>query len=387
MAGLQRFITYINKYENDEKQDNAGFAKIEIRSSICRVEVHIRNISIEQTETTVYLFARKTEIMQGIPVGSMEIVKGSGDVRYAFDVKEMKNFGMSMNDMQGIFIPLDGDTFLASQWKEGKISGKNFKIQNKQEQAKTEDENNKPSQTAGGDVEGQQDLQQRGTAEFQETTQHPDEDKADASPQGGGTITNGAQHPDAAGPENSPKGQPEFQKEIQYPDTAAQTPLQNSPVLQSDVSAPQENGLDIPQMQSQEKRTIHATELPLENFKEETGWERVFGKLRLKSGVCFPFEGQELECVRMNLNDLREFRQKYWYLGKNSFLLHGFFNYRHILLGETEERGKKEYFLGIPGIFQNQERLMASMFGFPGFRTAKAAEYKTGNFGYWYRII
>ena len=59
MAGLQRFITYINKYENDEKQDNAGFAKIEIRSSICRVEVHIRNISIEQTETTVYLFARK----------------------------------------------------------------------------------------------------------------------------------------------------------------------------------------------------------------------------------------------------------------------------------------------------------------------------------------
>ena len=38
MAGLQRFITYINKYENDEKQDNAGFAKIEIRSSICRRE-------------------------------------------------------------------------------------------------------------------------------------------------------------------------------------------------------------------------------------------------------------------------------------------------------------------------------------------------------------
>ena len=30
MAGLQRFITYINKYENDEKMDNSGFAKIEI---------------------------------------------------------------------------------------------------------------------------------------------------------------------------------------------------------------------------------------------------------------------------------------------------------------------------------------------------------------------
>ena len=73
--------------------------------------------------------------------------------------------------------------------------------------------------------------------------------------------------------------------------------------------------------------------------------------------------------------------------GNNSFLLHGFFNYRHIILGEMQENGKKAYCIGVPGVFANQERIMASMFGFPEFRTAKMAEYKTGNFGYWYRII
>ena len=89
----------------------------------------------------------------------------------------------------------------------------------------------------------------------------------------------------------------------------------------------------------------------------------------------------------MQLNDLQEFPRKYWYIGNNSFLLHGFFNYRHIIFGEMEENGEKKYFIGVPGVFMNQERIMAAMFGFPEFRTAKVTEYKTGNFGYWYRLI
>lgn len=89
----------------------------------------------------------------------------------------------------------------------------------------------------------------------------------------------------------------------------------------------------------------------------------------------------------MQLNDLQEFPKKYWYLCNNSFLLHGFFNYRHIIFGERINEERKEYFIGVPGVFQNQERIMASMFGFPEFSTAKDAEYKTGNFGYWYRIL
>ena len=50
MAGLQRFITYIYKYDNDEKMENTGFAKFEIRGNICKIEAHIRNISMEQKD-------------------------------------------------------------------------------------------------------------------------------------------------------------------------------------------------------------------------------------------------------------------------------------------------------------------------------------------------
>ena len=132
---------------------------------------------------------------------------------------------------------------------------------------------------------------------------------------------------------------------------------------------------------------IQATELPLEEFFCVNGWDGIFRKLRLKLELLYPFEGQDIECVKMQLGDLRELPKKYWSIGNNSFLLHGFFNYRHIIFGQQEENGKKQYFIGVPGVFQNQERIMATMFGFPDFRTAKTAEYKTGNFGYWYRLF
>ena len=136
-----------------------------------------------------------------------------------------------------------------------------------------------------------------------------------------------------------------------------------------------------------ETQPIHTTELPLEEFQGEMNWEKIFQKLRMKLELFFPFEGREIECVRMQLKDLQELPRRYWYIGNNSFLLHGFFNYRHILFGEMRENGKKTYLIGVPGVFQNQERIMAAMFGFPEFCTAKTTDYKTGNFGYWYRMI
>ena len=317
MAGLQRFITYIYKYQNDEKMENAGFAKIEIRNGICRIEVHIRSISIEQPEATVYLFARNTEIIQGIPVGSIAVSRGNGDVRYSFETKELSNFGKTMEDIEGIFIPLEETDYLASQWKEGKIMKNLFRIIEK----------NTPS----AEEKAKEEKQKEEVIQEEKVTQKEEAGKAE-------------------------------QKEKNV-----------LPKEEAKASNP--------------KQPIQATELPQEEFFEETGWERIFRKLRLKLDVFFPFEGQEIECVRMQLSDLQEFPRKYWYIGNNSFLLHGFFNYRHVIFGEMEEEGQKRYFIGVPGVFSNQERVMAAMFGFPEFRTAQNMEYKTGNFGYWYRII
>ena len=68
-------------------------------------------------------------------------------------------------------------------------------------------------------------------------------------------------------------------------------------------------------------------------------------------------------------------------------LLHGFFNYHYLMLKTLEMNGEKQQFLGIPGIYEQPERMMAMLFGFPEFEAAAAvssdSKDMTGVFGYW----
>ncbi|MCH5281764.1 MAG: hypothetical protein J1E61_09865 [Lachnospiraceae bacterium] len=65
----------------------------------------------------------------------------------------------------------------------------------------------------------------------------------------------------------------------------------------------------------------------------------------------------------------------------NSFLLHGYYNYGHVILDETEEAPR----LGVPGNYYEREQLVAQMFGFPDFEAAQDVEKVTnGTFGYFY---
>lgn len=364
MAGLQRFITYIYKYEDDKKMENAGFAKVEIRSGICRMEVHLRNISTERPNATVYLFAEKAELIRGIPVGSVSIAKGVGDARYAFETKELAGYGMAMDGMDGIYVPLDGSQYLASQWNEGTVENKRFLIMEKEE-AKREKEASKDmeaeraSKRPGESAETVRQNAQRSETQRQEGRQAEMQQQKAQRPE---TQQQNAQQAEAQRQEGR------------------QAEMQQQKAQQTERSF--EHAED-----GTETQPIHTTELPLEEFQGEMNWEKIFQKLRMKLELFFPFEGREIECVRMQLKDLQELPRRYWYIGNNSFLLHGFFNYRHILFGEMRENGKKTYLIGVPGVFQNQERIMAAMFGFPEFCTAKTTDYKTGNFGYWYRMI
>lgn len=122
--------------------------------------------------------------------------------------------------------------------------------------------------------------------------------------------------------------------------------------------------------------------------EEEQPWEQKWKFLLENYPVLTPFEGEEgILCIRMELRDLRVLPKRYWYLGNNSFLLHGFFNYRYLIFGVEETDEAKKWFLGVPGVFQSQEKVMASIFGFPEYKSEKKSGQKTGQFGYWYRYI
>ena len=63
----------------------------------------------------------------------------------------------------------------------------------------------------------------------------------------------------------------------------------------------------------------------------------------------------------------------------NSFLMHGFYRYHHLLLFRYEKKGEVIYYLGVPGNFHEQDRQGAVMF--ESFECA-AEPAQEGDFGY-----
>lgn len=71
---------------------------------------------------------------------------------------------------------------------------------------------------------------------------------------------------------------------------------------------------------------------------------------------------------------------------QNSFLMHGFYTFRHILVGRVQS-DENAMLIGVPGVYSNKERFMAGMFGFNNFRRSHRSDCRNPYFGYWYREI
>lgn len=96
--------------------------------------------------------------------------------------------------------------------------------------------------------------------------------------------------------------------------------------------------------------------------------------------------GRENEYYMSRLSELGELSKDLEPLEHNSFLLHGYFNYRHLLIRKEGER----FLVGVPGNYYYREEMVAAMFGFPNFVPAKRegsvleGEKAVGEFGYYF---
>ena len=94
------------------------------------------------------------------------------------------------------------------------------------------------------------------------------------------------------------------------------------------------------------------------------------------------------EILSIKPQDIGLLPREIWVYGNNSFLLHGYYNYRHLILARLNNpQGQPRYLLGVPGHYFSNEKYMASMFGFPHFVLARKQPEEDGRFGYWYTDI
>ena len=94
---------------------------------------------------------------------------------------------------------------------------------------------------------------------------------------------------------------------------------------------------------------------------------------------------------KIQRQELSRLPRKDWRLANNSFLLHGFYNYHHLLYIEDDG----EVWIGVPGIYHENEKMAARAFGFTNFRRiadvpielAENEKNTYEDFGYWCRQI
>jgi len=130
-------------------------------------------------------------------------------------------------------------------------------------------------------------------------------------------------------------------------------------------------------MKEEEKPDLKAVSIPSDK------WEQLKSQYRL----IHPFK-DEREFISIEPRDFVVLSEPYQKLVNNSFLLHGFYNYRHLILGKDYRIGtdlETCFYLGVPGVFFEREKMVAIMFGFEGFESD--GQIEIGKFGYYLRRV
>lgn len=115
--------------------------------------------------------------------------------------------------------------------------------------------------------------------------------------------------------------------------------------------------------------------LPTYSLKEDK-WEQILDSYE----QIHPYSDERVY-VRLEPKDFIILQSKYQHLVNNSFLLHGFYNYRYVILGKEDD-----YYLGVPGVFYEREKMVALMFGFEAFE-CPGGNARAGEFGYYLRKV
>lgn len=367
----QKMISYIYEYRNGERGKNIGFAKLALQNQNYKVKFQLRLLQGGKSELEVYGFIRGDGIIHTAYFGSVKVENGLGDVMFSgngANVWKEKNF-MKMNGF--LFLPKGQleygriSNFCATQWDDAPIVIDMLDLlQNREERQE----------------ETQEEVQE--ISEQQQLVLHAAElvDTADCDVKEQVSVE---QEKDAL---------EEMQKiaraDVREPwsERIQEEPEENPEPVQTRASQTEESE-DSWEMFAQRRKSIQKKweSIQQECKSEKTEWKMGEDILK-KFPVMNPFFDQEVAAsVRIEPKDLGNLPMEHWYLANNSFLLHGYYYYRHLLFLKMHNQQEYMYAIAVPGNNDYRENFMANMFGFEQFKVVQ--NRNNAGFGYWWRRI
>ena len=356
MSEYRRLISYMYEYEGNEKGKNVGFVKLEARNGQCRLNVNVKRMYVGGNAIGVYLLSKTGE---KILLGNMFVRGGGGEFQSTVDAKNVEGSGIGLDGCYGLTVH-----DVKNAWRSYKTVWEDAAVPVRSEESDGTEQNvtlSAENDSAAGPL-------------AQEILPGSDE------------ITGARDSMDLV---------QEIDEEI-----ARSAELQTVESLQAaGVSRTEEKLQAAEEFRTEGKlyaeREIQELENPeLLRYLQETETaepdpEQLWKELRSTYPKIQPFDydgGSEVLTIRPQ--DIGKLPRENWIYGNNSFLLHGYYNFRYLILVRLEHgEGKTRYLIGIPGHYYSNEKYMATMFGFPNFVLSKKQPPNDGRFGYWYTDI
>lgn len=388
MADYKRLVSYIYAYPGGVRDKNVGFAKAEVRNGQFKLTVSVKGVYTDTPELFgVYVMVDGKKHQPGgftlLKTGTVMVNQGIGQYQDLFNPMNINQSGYTFEDISGIALARENDDFyrMFSLWEDCILNTEDITFA-------------QPEAAAASNPVVQADSEEVSVKEQVNRTTGQEAERKSAEMSGNVRESETVRR----------NAEDVSENEVEDVVEAAVTSKPATP--ESAQSAGQQTDLqqETAQMKAQQVRAMEAVQellfrntnpqgtMPqntkLQNAKpqeEMPAFEKVF----INRDFIDAFEDDYFyDCVEVTPELLKQLPIEDDAVVNNSFLVHGYYNFKHILFGKVcENDNNTRYFIGVPGMYCNRERFMASMFGFCNFKKSHRSDYSNPYFGYWYQEI
>ena len=377
----QRLVSYIYSYPEGVKGRNVGFAKALVHQGQFKLSISLRGVKTDSPE----MFGIYMMVTDGgyrlIKLGECLVKMGQMEYSGIFNPDNIDETGYGFKDICGLAVAREDARYdcMMSMWKDEDVtpdmlvfSGMDAKKQVEagiviKERMRQSDEEEKRQETAESSVVRQEmagynaAMKERGQSES------------------GGQQPVQSESAMLAGKSEMVQTKQIVVEEQQIVQT------KQAEVAAESVTMPENIKADG----AAAKIPAETQHLQQKAHRADATQTDPFEKLFVRADYIDAFDDDYFyDCIEVSPEKLKCLNQNEIDIAGNSFLLHGYYNFRHILFGRVRDNlDNTKYFIGVPGMYCNRERYMASMFGFNNFKKSHRSDYANPYFGYWYQEI
>lgn len=327
LADYRRFISYMYTYKEGNKDTNVGYVKVESKQKKTKITVNIKSNKIYNRKISIYLLYRGSEPNE----------------KENMNLKLIEEVECNKEDFIKVYSSME-DNLFDTGLKTSNVAGIMIKIDNEEYIGTEWDDNGIHIDRISKAVEA--------------------DEKSDVN----------KKFVDSKVVDNKPEEVMNFNT------------FNESKIIKEEVASIIDK--EDSKKEDSEKDDNKVIDKPVRIEGRKNTYSSRINRIFEKFPGMYPFEDDEImDCIKLEPRDIGLFPMDKWPLANNSFLLHGYYTYRHLIFARMKTNNVIQYILGVPGIFRDREKFMARMFGFNNFKGVRNKPLDNGEFGYWYTVI